>query len=312
MSLLTFLLVKRTDMINSHSVQKEVVRLRTRSSFHNATKNTNMRRTTRQTPATSSPTANSPSETDVDDVRANSPIQSISLQAFSSDSDKLDSLCCEMAKIAGLAQEIKELKRSNAEKDKRINELETRIEDLEQYSRQDNLIITGFNYQHLSYSGAANPNQDVFNHENSTEQERISLEDQVVNMLQNHDIPIDKNSISACHTIPNKHKPSERPIVIRFTNRKAKIRVLQNSRKLKKVRDSDVTNVAHGSGIFINEHLTTKNNMIAKKARYMKKEGKIEQTWVRNCKIFVKYKTANGDFKVKMVKSVNELNAFSS
>ena len=100
-----------------------------------------------------------------------------------------------MAKVAGITQDVKELRRINAEKDKRINELETRIDDLEQYSRKDNIIITGFNYQHLSYARAANPNQEALSHENSTENERVSLEDQVIDMLQKHDIPIDKNNI---------------------------------------------------------------------------------------------------------------------
>ena len=152
--------------------------------------------------------------------------------------------------------------------------LKHELDDLEQYSRKDNIIITGFNYQHLSYARAANPNQEALSHENSTENERVSLEDQVIDMLQKHDIPIDKNNISACHTIPNKNKPSDRPIVIRFTNRKAKINVLQNARKLKRVADPNNSQASKESQIFINEHLTTKNNMIAKKSQVFEKRRK--------------------------------------
>ena len=130
-------------------------------------------------------------------------------------------------------------------------------------------------------------------------------------MLQKHDIPIDKNSISACHTIPNRTRPNERPIVIRFTNRKAKITVLQNSRKLRKARTPNNQNATNTPGIYINEHLTPKNNMIARKARFLRREGKIENTWVKNCKIFIKFKMANNDDKVLMVKHINDLNVFS-
>ena len=103
---------------------------------------------------------------------------------------------------------MKDLRRLNAEKDKRIDELEDRIDDLEQYSRQDNIIITGFNYQHLSYSRAANPDQTTFNHDNSTEQEKQSLEDQVIEMLHKHDIPIEKREhFSLPHPAQQKQTP---------------------------------------------------------------------------------------------------------
>ena len=287
-------------MLNSHTLEKEIVRLRTRSSLRSAASQMNMVRNTRQTSVGQKPMNSETNETDVDHLATGPPPQ----DTFSNDSEKLDFLCREMTKVASLAQEVKELKRLNVEKDKRINDLENRIDDLEQYSRQDNLIITGFKYRHLSYSRAANPDQEVFNHENSTEQEKVSLEDQVVELLQKHEIPIDKDSISACHTLPSKNRPQDRPIVIRFTSRKAKIKVLQNSRKLKK----DQTKPA----IYINEHLTSKNNMIAKEARRLRREGKIENTWTRNCKIFIKYRMANGDEKVMIVKHMNVLNALSS
>jgi len=112
-------------MLSTGSMQKDLTRLRTRASFRKAS--ADMSSPPRSTPRT---------------------------DTFSSDSEKLDFLCNEMKKVGAIAQEIKELRRQNEEKDKRINELENRLDDLEQYSRQDNIIITGFNYQHLSYSRA--------------------------------------------------------------------------------------------------------------------------------------------------------------
>ena len=296
-------------MINGRSVQREIVRLRTRAVFREASVNENMVKPSRSTPSASKPS----NETDVDRVGAKAPQQTMPQKdTLSNDSDKLDFLCREMSKVTELAKEIKELRRLNAEKDKRINELENKIDDLEQYSRQDNLIITGFNYHHLSYSRAANPDQETHNHENSTEEEKLSLENQVIELLQNHEIPIDKNSISACHTIPTKNRTNERPIVIRFTSRKAKINVLRNSWKLKKTSDpNDKDKQPRDRPIYINEHLTAKNNMIAKKARELKRKAIIEKTWVKNCKVFIKYKADNGDYKVMFVKNLDVLNAFS-
>ena len=139
----------------------------------------------------------------------------------------------------------------------------------------------------------------------------MSLENQVVEMLQKHNIPIDKKNISACHTIPNKTKPSERPIVIRFTNRKDKIKVLQNSWRLSRSTDLNNPNKkTEHTNIYINEHLTTKYSTIAKRARDLRRRAVIEKTWVKNCKVFIKYKLANGDFKVMLIKNLDELNAF--
>ena len=124
--------------------------------------------------------------------------------------------------------------------------------------------------------------------------------------------PLTKAAYQHATTIPNKVKPSERPIVIRFTNRKAKIRVLQNARKLRKSTDPNNPNSEpKDSGIYINEHLTSQNNLTAKKARELRRKAKIENTWVKNCKIFIKHKVANGDYKVMMVKQLDDLNVFS-
>lgn len=43
-----------------------------------------------------------------------------------------------------------------------------------------------------------------------------------------------------------------------------------------------------GKKIYINEHLTKKNGAIAKRARDLKKAGKIAKTRVRDCKVFIK------------------------
>ena len=65
-------------------------------------------------------------------------------------------------------------------------------------------------------------------------------------------------------------------IIVRFVNKKSKLKVLKNVRKLK------------GSNVYINEHLTQKNGEIAQKARLLRRQGKICNTWTRDCNVFVK------------------------
>lgn len=62
-----------------------------------------------------------------------------------------------------------------------------------------------------------------------------------------------------CHTLPNttdKHKPV---IVVRFISRKVRNGVIMQAEKLK------------GSKVYINEHLTKRNGIIAREARLLKK-----------------------------------------
>ena len=84
------------------------------------------------------------------------------------------------------------------------------------------------------------------------------------------------NDISACHTLRNRMRDKSDNIIVRFVNKKSKIKVLKNVRNLK------------GTNVYINEHLTKKNGEIAKKARLLRREGKISNTWTRDCKVFVK------------------------
>ena len=45
----------------------------------------------------------------------------------------------------------------------------------------------------------------------------------------------------------------------------------------------------YGSKIYTNEHLTKQNAAIARKARILHKHKKIESTWTRNCRVFIKF-----------------------
>ena len=274
--------------------EKEKVKMRTRNSVNDSVspniaksqpKSTNKQSTSKDKShsQTKAPMVNKPGPTATSD-------------------DKIDYLCKRIDTIAEIVEEIKELKRLNKEKDVKITELEARVEAMEQYSRVDNIVISGFKPNYSSYSRAVAYDQDSENHEHAVEQEQSSLEDQIVGFLQDNDIPIDKSQISACHTLPASTAGSPKPVVIRFVSRKSKTAVLKNSKNL---RDLDIV-----PKVYINEHLTHKNAEIAKKARQLRRQKKIENTWTRNCKVFVKVKIG-GNSKVMAIKSIDELDSFT-
>ena len=64
--------------------------------------------------------------------------------------------------------------------------LENRIDDLEQYSKIDNLVISGLNVQDRTYARTAR-NLSIDSH---TVQEVGTLEENVLAFINNHNIPI--------------------------------------------------------------------------------------------------------------------------
>jgi len=211
----------------------------------------------------------------------------------------IHSLCGDVAavraqqdQLLGLLEEVKQLRLQNAEKDQRIVDLERRVDELEQYSRMNDVVITGIKIRPRSYARAVATNTGE-----PSDQETQSVEQQVASYLQNRGIEMDLEHIEACHPLPTKN---ERPpaVIMRFTNRKKKIALLKQGRKLK------------GTNVFINEHLTKKNADISRIARQLKKQGKIQQTWVTNCKIFIKLNGTPEEAKVLMVKRIEDLDKY--
>lgn len=210
-----------------------------------------------------------------------------SLNYMSAEITKLSS---QQEKLVGMMEEIKTLKLMVQEKDKKIHELERRVDDLEQYSRREEVIISGLKTTHRTYARVASGETTT---EDAPQGEMQSLEQQVVSFLQSKDINIKQETISVCHTLPS--RTDEPTIVIRFTSRKMKVDLLTQARKLK------------GTKVYINEHLTKKNADIAREARFLKKQKLIVATWTRNGNIWIK---AGERSQAKIIKDKKELDEF--
>lgn len=76
--------------------------------------------------------------------------------------------------------------------------------------------------------------------------------------LESKGIHLDTNNIEACHPIPRRSTTDKAAAILRFVNRKYKMSLLKQGKKLK------------GTSMF------------------MRKMGKITNTWTCNCKIFLK------------------------
>lgn len=198
--------------------------------------------------------------------------------------------------ILGLVEEVKSLKMKNAEKDKIIVQLESRVADLEQYSRLNDIIISGLDIKPRSYSQAVK-HQEGGEH---TGQESVSAEEQVAVFFQTKGITLDTNNVEACHPLPRRLNKTDRPaVILRFVNRKSKLALLKQGRQLK------------GTNVYLNEHLTKKNADIARKARLLRYQKKIQATWTSNCKIFIKLNGTPEQAKVLVIRNLEELDKFN-
>lgn len=207
------------------------------------------------------------------------------LQELKRLSDKVDHVVSSQEELTALTREIKFLREDNERKQRKIESLEMKVESLEQYTRKDDLIITGLRVTHQSYARAASANKQDTG-DSAPQEELDSLEKKVVSFLESKGMEVNSDNISACHTLGKGQENRPANIVVRFSNRKEKARWLKQGKKLK------------NTGVYINEHLTKRNVDIAKHARKLRKDGDIEDSWTRSCAIFVRLKDNGGVKKI--------------
>uniref|UniRef100_A0A1A8CV30 Uncharacterized protein n=1 Tax=Nothobranchius kadleci TaxID=1051664 RepID=A0A1A8CV30_NOTKA len=158
-------------------------------------------------------------------------------------SEEISKVAKQQANLMGLMEELQELKASIKQKDQKIERMEQRIDDLEQNARANDILITGLATKHRSYARATAGYQEG---EEAPPEELHTLEEQVVQFFSVKKINLNKGQISACYTVPRKDNRNKSSIVVQLVNRKQKIDILSQSRKLK------------GSGVYVNKHLTKK------------------------------------------------------
>ena len=182
-----------------------------------------------------------------------------------------------------------------------VQTLETRFDEQEQYSRRDNLVITGLRVK--SYSAITSTNS---NSSNITEPESVNVSATSQSNWSDRDkdimaknivqfasdklkVNISQEEIVDVHPIQSRNQRNV--CIVRFNNRLARNKFIIARKELKNTK------------IFINEHLTLKNSLLYKEARQLRFSKKIKNCWTKNCRLFVKL---NNDL-VKPVNNAQEL-----
>ena len=210
-------------------------------------------------------------------------------------------------KLSDLTTAIRDLKQENQRLTRRCDDLtaqntvlrtqlddqETRLEDLENYSRASNLIIRGL--PESSYAERASGSADALSSESHT-----SVEHSIIKLCTDTlHVNVRASDIAIAHRLKAGARDTCRPVIVRFVNRRVRDEVFRSKKSLK---DSSTR------GIYISEHLTKKASNIFFEARKLVKEKKLSSAWTFHGVVNVKFGTDPGE-RPKTIRTIDELRA---
>ncbi len=174
---------------------------------------------------------------------------------------------------------MSQLKIQNEQLSKELNNVKTTNDELEQFCRKDNLVITGV---HASYAEQAATPAGATAASAESSAETVHK----VTMLFQSELKcagITEADISTAHRLPSK-SGAPPPIIVRFIRRRDRDLVYHARMELKKFNQTR----AVGTKIFINEDLSPHNRQIFSTAWRMKASHDLDGVWTTNCRVIVK------------------------
>ena len=166
------------------------------------------------------------------------------------------------------------------EKRRYISTLEERIDDLEQYSSRNCLVITGI------------PEKE----DEKTDEIILDIAKKQLN------VDLQPRDIDRSHRIPGgpirRGNEKSRNIVVKFSTYNARRRVIEQKSRLKSMNNR----------IFINEQLTKKRSTLYYEARKLVKARKVKQAWTYDGLVLVR----NNDDKVQPIKNLIDIASFTN
>ena len=185
-------------------------------------------------------------------------------------SSKFDEINDKMDK---LEQSNNELKKENTDLRVRVSKLESDVQNLEQYSRRQNLEIIGI---------PESQNENVGS---------ITLK-----VLQHIDASVSADDVDVTHRLGSKTpndpnlpqpQPKSRPIIVRFTARRVRDKIYDQRMSLKTFKTKDLGFKGDGN-IFVNENLLPSTKQLLAKANLARKAKAYRYLWTSNGRLLVR------------------------
>ncbi|XP_077990997.1 uncharacterized protein LOC144453647 [Glandiceps talaboti] len=173
-------------------------------------------------------------------------------------------------RISELEETNKNLEKTNTELRNRITTLEIDANQQNQYSRRNNLEISGI-----------------------PERENENTDDITLSVLRNINPGISIDDIDVTHRIGKVQSPTlphtarHRPIIVAFTNRRSRNAIYDQRRKIK---DISTENLGYSTknNIYINENLCPAARQLQGKVNNARKKSGYRYLWTHNGRIYIK------------------------
>ncbi|XP_022186532.2 uncharacterized protein LOC111045430 [Nilaparvata lugens] len=198
--------------------------------------------------------------------------------------DQTNTITNQTLKINECLRLIEDLKKENASLKRKVCDLETRLEDAEQYTCSNTLEI---------YGVPETKNEDVY--------ETVK---RVCNAL---DVNITREKIDVCHRL-GKPKGDNRPagIIVKFVRREDKFSVVAR-RKVKRNLSMQDLGFQQQAVVYINESLSPALRRIFAAAREAKKKYDYAYLWVQNGKILMRKEQGKPIVKITSLSDLDRL-----
>ena len=170
--------------------------------------------------------------------------------------------------IQSLTIENMDIRKKLDETEGKLKTAENEIEELQQYTRRNNLEIHGI-------PETTNENTD----------------DIVKKVAEAVDVEVLNSDIDISHRLPTRNEQQQPAIIVRFTRRSIRNQLYAARKKLQKKTTSDIglhTPRQENHRIYINEQLTRRNKQLFHNANMKRKTLKWKYIWTQNGRIYVR------------------------
>lgn len=159
------------------------------------------------------------------------------------------------------------LQKENLELKNKISALDTRVNDLEQYSKLNNLIV-----------------------HNLPESPKENIIDVVKHIGDKIGVPIRPDDVDMAHRLKSNNLDNKHPrtIVVRFISRLTKDKFLTSFKQNKNMSTGTLQFTGPDQKIFISEHLSQFNSKLYKDSRDILRQKGFKYVWTKNCRIFAR------------------------
>lgn len=197
-------------------------------------------------------------------------------------------------KLKDLIAETKQLRDENASLSRQLDEANQRIDDLESYTRRDSLIVSGLPLVNMAEAASTSTSTASDSDSGLKGEHTAATESSLLTLFGKMNLKLSTTDISICHRLKSPKKSGPPPVIVKFTNRKARDLVYAARTQLK------------STTVYINEDLTKRNSKIFAEARKLVKAKQIYKAWTNKGHVYIK-ENSQQNCLPKQIKSLTQL-----